>query len=446
MKKTSINFLKHPFLELLGFLEFYDLDLMINNVYIDKLDFISNNLYHGTHWIYSFSPSCYIYNAVLWYQVYFFNILDENFNFFFFFFWVNIWDLTINQLFFSVVLDLYTHLSLWHFYYFNNLVNFFESNSINNFLIIYPELVLLKIFCMNYYDDLYTQSRFVFYNFYTTESYLINLNLLIQCLFLIVTVTLFLTFYFSFYTNPIKEENFIDMDYLNSSALVEAEKEIASLDDIILLLVILLYVFGWYFYIHCTMLIGFSMELTFVFYFLPALYFIVVGIPTFLVWDFGVFFLTYLRGEGKSSYLAVELIYDYLAVLIFYIRICIQGIRLILMLFVYLSMQEFVLFLNFSQNLFLGYEFFWENFNYLTITIDSLSYYMIFSFIGTIFYWFYEILHTYFVVTIQFIAFFAIVFWLFLFLYTFFVIEKQENYFADKRNKIKFFYTYLFCI
>ena len=43
----------------------------------------------------------------------------------------------------------------------------------------------------------------------------------------------------------------IDSDYLVSSGSVEAEKEITSYDDIILGLVILLYIFGWYFYIHC---------------------------------------------------------------------------------------------------------------------------------------------------------------------------------------------------
>jgi hypothetical protein len=48
--------------------------------------------------------------------------------------------------------------------------------------------------------------------------------------------------------------------------------------------------------------------------------------------------------------------------------------------------------------------------------------------------WIYELAHLFFVVTAQFIAFFAMVFWLFFFLYTFFVMEKFEDYFSEKRK------------
>jgi biopolymer transport protein ExbB/TolQ len=46
----------------------------------------------------------------------------------------------------------------------------------------------------------------------------------------------------------------------------------------------------------------------------------------------------------------------------------------------------------------------------------------------------YEVLHTFFVVTGQLIAYCAMIFWLFLFLFTFFVIEKQENHFEERRK------------
>ena len=135
--------------------------------------------------------------------------------------------------------------------------------------------------------------------------------------------------------------------------------------------------------------------------------------------------------------------YDYLAVIIFYTRILVQGVRLVLMLFTYISMHDLVLFFIFNKNCFLGTEFLWENFNSLQSTLNLFSYYFLFSLLGTFIYWIYEILHTYFVVTIQFAAFFAIVFWLFLFLYTFFVIEKQENYFTEKRKQRREFFKYL---
>lgn len=120
-------------------------------------------------------------------------------------------------------------------------------------------------------------------------------------------------------------------------------------------------------------------ELVLVFYLFPGLYFIIIGIPTFLIWDFGLFFLIYLRGVGSTTILIIELIYDYLAVIIFYTRILVQGVRLILMLFTYASMHDLVLLFSFNQKLFLGSEFFWEDLNLMVITLDTFSYFFFFS-------------------------------------------------------------------
>ena len=146
-----------------------------------------------------------------------------------------------------------------------------------------------------------------------------------------------------------------------------------------------------------------------VFYLFPLLYFIIIGIPTFLIYDFGIFFLAYLRGVGGSSILFFELLYDYIAVIIFYTRIVVQGIRLVLMLFTYLGMHDVVLYFLFNQNFFLGFENLNENLN-INLNFDSITYFILFVLPGKLFYWIYEILHTYFVVTVQFVAFFAIVF------------------------------------
>ena len=78
--------------------------------------------------------------------------------------------------------------------------------------------------------------------------------------------------------------------------------------------------------------------------------------------------------------------YDYLAVIIFYTRILVQGVRLVLMLFTYISMHDVVLFFGFFQKMFLGSEFFWESLNILNITLDSFSYYFLFSVPGTFLY------------------------------------------------------------
>ena len=97
-------------------------------------------------------------------------------------------------------------------------------------------------------------------------------------------------------------------------------------------------------------------ELILVFYLLPGLYYIIIGIPTFLIYDFGIFFLMYLRGVGASSVLFFELMYDYIAVIIFYTRILVQGIRLILMIATYASLNDLILFFSFNQKMFLSSE------------------------------------------------------------------------------------------
>jgi hypothetical protein len=156
-------------------------------------------------------------------------------------------------------------------------------------------------------------------------------------------VALFLVFFFSYYTSSSKEENIIDQDFFVVSASVESEEEIASVEDTSLALVILIFVFGWYFYINCPFLINKVPELSVAYYALPFLYYIVVFVPTFLVYDFGIFFLTYLRGAATTSSLVMELLYDYIAFAAFYVRLAVQNVRLLLMLFTYFSLYECIM-------------------------------------------------------------------------------------------------------
>jgi hypothetical protein len=55
---------------------------------------------------------------------------------------------------------------------------------------------------------------------------------------------LFILFYFSYFNSMTKEESTIDSDYLVANLLVESEKEIGSMDDMILILFFLIYIFG----------------------------------------------------------------------------------------------------------------------------------------------------------------------------------------------------------
>jgi hypothetical protein len=60
---------------------------------------------------------------------------------------------------------------------------------------------------------------------------------------ILLIIGLFISIYFSYYTSSVKEENTIDQDYLIANATVEAEEEIGSIDDIMLTVVIIGFIF-----------------------------------------------------------------------------------------------------------------------------------------------------------------------------------------------------------
>jgi hypothetical protein len=132
------------------------------------------------------------------------------------------------------------------------------------------------------------------------ESFITPVMLLPQLLLMVYLAAILVSFYFSFYTNPVKDESSIDADYLAASSTVEAEKELGSLDDMILGILVVAYIFGWYFYIQCWTLVSIAPEFMLVFYLFPCLYFIILAVPTYLAYDFGIFFLAYLRGVAPS--------------------------------------------------------------------------------------------------------------------------------------------------
>lgn len=221
-----------------------------------------------------------------------------------------------------------------------------------------PELIFIKKQILMEYLS-YFSKFFISLNDNTvTEVLPTPIILLPQFLFILYFVLIFISFYFNYFSSASKEESLIDADYLISSATVEAEKEITAFDDMILGFVVLVYLFGWYFYIHCWSIISIFPEIVFLFYLFPSLYFIIFGIPTLLAYNFGIYFLAYLRGVGASPVLFFELMYDYIAVIIFYTRIIVQGVRLVLMLGTLASLNEFMLHFSFTQRSFICSEYF----------------------------------------------------------------------------------------
>lgn len=80
------------------------------------------------------------------------------------------------------------------------------------------------------------------------------------------------------------------------------------------------------------------------FIFLPFLLYILIFIPIFLLWDYGMYFLTYLRGAASTSSIVMEFIYDCIAFLAFFIRLSVQNVRLLLITLTFFSLYEFILY------------------------------------------------------------------------------------------------------
>ncbi len=229
-----------------------------------------------------------------------------------------------------------------------------------------------------------------------------------------------------------KEESHVDGEYLTLSTLTEAEKEIGSLDDCTFFFFNLIYLFGWFFGTYAYLIISRLPELIFFMYAIPGIFYIALAIPTYLSYDYGLIYGCYLRGTGGTASLIYELGYDYIAIAIFYIRLILQGIRLLIMILTYASFHDYMLFYNITPSSFMDPSYLFvnrHNFNFVQLQF----YYLVVSIPGTLIYYGYEIIHLFFVVTSQTVAFFAIIFWLFLFLYTFFFAARVEKYFLIRR-------------
>lgn len=402
----------------------------------NSIDAAFNFLYSGVDWIYIFTESVYCYDFKLWYFKFYNSIFDNSFNFFFEFYWFFNLNFSVYQLFFSILLDYFLINSLFTTFFTDEWFRTFlmsQASSIN--FIIHPELLFYIVNYNNFNVLTYFTNFFIIHeNFLQQESFFSFFIIIPQFLFYSTLILFFISFYFSYFNTPTKEEVTVDYDFLTASATVESEKELGSFDDIIMALPILFIIFGWYFFNYVWCMFSEFPEIALVFYIFPLLYILILCIPSFLWYDFGIYFLSYLRGVGPTPVIFLELLYDYIALLAFYIRLIVQGVRLLLMFFTYASLHDLILYFNWDQIFFINNSILWEDTNNLLISHQSISYFILFTIPSHLLYWLYELLHVFFVVTAQFIAFFAMVFWLFLFLYSFFVIEKFENYFFLKRQ------------
>lgn len=406
--------------------------------HLNDYNFVKNDVFSGIDWIYTFVESMYAYDFRVFYFKYYNSFFDDSCDYFYNLFWFFTISSLSFQLFWASLLDYYIFLDTFKLPFLDSWYKSILMSSDSTYIFIYnPELLFLKKQLIADYMPYFSNLFFILNENTLVESFSSPIIMIPQFLFLVYSALIFISFYFNYFLTPTKEEALIDNDYLINSMTVEAEKEITAFDDMILATIVLIYVFGWYFYVHCWALISSLPEIGMLFYVFPALYFVILGMPTAVLYDCGIYFVAYLKGASASSSFTAELVQDYIQVLIFYTRIMVQGVRMIMMLGLFANCHEYVMFFSIPQKAFVASEYFWEEFSSTPLTLSGYSYFFLTVLPGQFLNWIHEVLHTYFVISVQFGAFFAIVFWLILFLYTMFVSEKQEDYFSHLRLKYK---------
>ncbi len=336
------------------------------------------------------------------------------------------------ELFFSNVLD----------FFLNNVAVFFEFDEPTLrryisfmdptlFSIYHPETIFIQKSLMNTLQlDSFGSFKLYAVDLLGKSNLVTPLNFVFQVCFFLYFIVIFFVLFYSFFTKN-KEESKLDIVHFVINLSYEAEKEIFSIDDAVNLLFFLLFFFGVYFGLlfvsmqsAFTELFIFFLPLMFIFYF-------IILIPCNLLFDFGLFFIVYLRGSSTTSSLFFECVYDYIGVIAFFTRLIVQFVRLVLMFIVYCMMHDTVMLQNYSQKNFLVGDSFWDELMTVQPNGTSIFFFLFSTFPLRLFYWCYECMHTFFVVTVQFSAFFTIVFWLFLLFYTFFIYEKYEHHFEN---------------
>lgn len=399
------------------------------------IDLAYTSLYHGIDWVYTYSESLFLYDFNVNYNLFSFNLYQDSFDYNNYSMWYNTLDISYYTLFWSVLADNFINL---HLLKFHSLNSWFRSVSYSSeySLVLFnmPEFIILSnSFIKDYVMPFSANIDILITSMYDYENTLNPVILVPHFLFYWLFVFYFFYIFFSYYTSSSKEESLIDHDFLIANVTVESEEEIGSIDDILIGSSLLVFIFFWYFYSNFYFELIDTPEYSVAAYLFPFLFYLILFIPLQLSYDFGLYFVCYLRGVGKAPTAFVEVMYDYIGFAAFFIRLIVQNVRLILMLFTFASFHELVITHGMEKEWIIGNESFLEDLTAAVNTPSGFCYFLVFKLSGHVIYFFYELFHLLFVVTAQIIAFNAMVFWLFLFLYTMFSTEVHEKFFNSKR-------------
>lgn len=193
-----------------------------------------------------------------------------------------------------------------------------------------------------------------------------------------------------------------------------------ALDDL-LIGVLLIFLFFFFNFLGCFAFV-FSLTLNFAFSMLfLAVCFMLVSIPVTMLFNFGFYAIISIRGGATTLSYLYELILDYVNLVSFALRICIQLVRVVVIGVTY-YMYNHLFFVY--QYLSLPLTGFIEVYSIELSQISLMWARLIF-----------EVGHTFVIFGIQTIAFNVMILWLFQFLFTLFFSDQLEYSFMSRTRK-----------
>lgn len=337
------------------------------------------NIFYGVDWLYGNVESIFAYDYKIIYGYIFYIITNYSIDSIEDIFMYMSLQTSTHQFFWSVIVDNYIYNCLLNFDFTDEWYrSFLSSRDASSLIINHPELIFFKNQLLdNFISNYLTDVNFTVLNFLEEKSLITPVMLLPQLMFLLFYSFIFISFFFSFFSTFLKEESVIDFDYLSASSTVESEKEIGSIDDIIIPILFLLYIFGWYFYLNSYHILFLDNDFSIVIFLFPLLYYVIINVPTFLLIDFGIFYVCFLRGVAPTSIIIFEFVYDVIALIAFYVRLLVQGVRLILMTYAYISMHDYILFYDIFDYSTFNTESIWKDISNTNTSISSVTYFFL---------------------------------------------------------------------
>lgn len=188
-----------------------------------------------------------------------------------------------------------------------------------------------------------------------------------------------------------------------------AEKELNSLNDLVIEVSLLLVFFLYFIYDHYIFFLNLHMFFNFIFLLKTIVLLICLNISVFFI-GCGFYIVAFLRGAGGKQIYTYELVYDFINLLSFTLRLTIQVARIFILTVLFYTFFHALsdIFFSHITNLWVAY-------------IDSDSE------LGNYIYILFEYVHMFILVIVQVSAFIVMLFWLFQFLFTAFSAENLEH-------------------